>query len=211
MSDSIHRANRPHRNVMRRSLGGRTRKRVRSTSSCSAEVTVRPGDVVRGDVRGPVVVPKEHLASVLTMIEAVADRETGWGQPIARGASLPAAAGIDDLINKLATDRARLGAERRTDRHAAWPRGLGFGVDDFGVRVWAGLMGGLGGNYGGSAPAAGTRSASSPAAWGSFDLIDTLENVLRDYLGLPSLPDTIPSALSQLRRRYEPFSSLRTA
>jgi hypothetical protein len=35
---------------------------------------------------------------------------------------------------------------------------------------------------------------------GSFDRVDTLENVLPDCLGQPSLPDTIPSALSQLRR-----------
>ena len=69
-------------------------------------VTVRPGDVVRGDASGLVVVPKEHLASVLTMTKAVADREEDWRQAIARGASLPTATGIDDLISKLAADRA---------------------------------------------------------------------------------------------------------
>jgi 4-hydroxy-4-methyl-2-oxoglutarate aldolase len=69
-------------------------------------VTVRPGDVVRGDASGLVVIPKEHLAPVLAMTKAVADRETGWRQAIARGASLPAAAGIDELISKLAADRA---------------------------------------------------------------------------------------------------------
>jgi 4-hydroxy-4-methyl-2-oxoglutarate aldolase len=68
-------------------------------------VTVRPGDVVRGDASGLVVVPKEHLAAVLTMTKAVDDQETGWRQAIARGASLPTAAGIDDLISKLAADR----------------------------------------------------------------------------------------------------------
>jgi len=68
-------------------------------------VTVRPGDVVRGDASGLVVVPKEHLGPVLAMTKAVADRETGWRQAIARGASLPTAAGIDDLISKLAADR----------------------------------------------------------------------------------------------------------
>jgi 4-hydroxy-4-methyl-2-oxoglutarate aldolase len=72
---------------------------------CSG-VTVRPGDVVRGDASGLAVVPEEHLASVLAMTKAVADRETGWRQAIACGASLPAAAGVDDLISKLATDRA---------------------------------------------------------------------------------------------------------
>jgi regulator of RNase E activity RraA len=69
-------------------------------------VTVRPGDVVRGDASGLVVVPKEHLAEVLALTKAVADRETGWRQAIAGGTSLPAVAGIDDLISKLAADRA---------------------------------------------------------------------------------------------------------
>jgi 4-hydroxy-4-methyl-2-oxoglutarate aldolase len=70
-------------------------------------VTIRPGDVVRGDASGLVVVPKEHLAPVLTMTQAVADQEKDWRQAIADGASLPAATGIDDLISKLAADRAR--------------------------------------------------------------------------------------------------------
>ncbi len=69
-------------------------------------VTVRPGDVIRGDASGLVVVPQEHLAPVLAMTKAVADRETGWRQAIARGASLPAATGIDDLISDLAGQRA---------------------------------------------------------------------------------------------------------
>ena len=69
-------------------------------------VTVRPGDVVRGDASGLVVVPKDHLAPVLAMTKAVADRERGWREAIARGASLPTATGIDDLISKLAVDRA---------------------------------------------------------------------------------------------------------
>jgi RraA family protein len=69
-------------------------------------VTVRPGDVVRGDASGLVVVPKEHLAPVVALTKTVADREEGWRQAIAGGASLPAATGIDDLISKLALDRA---------------------------------------------------------------------------------------------------------
>ena len=67
-------------------------------------VTIRPGDVVRGDASGLVVVPKERLAEVLTMTEAVADREGQWRRAIASGASLPAATGIDDLIGKLAAE-----------------------------------------------------------------------------------------------------------
>jgi regulator of RNase E activity RraA len=69
-------------------------------------VTVRPGDVIRGDASGVVVVPQEHLAEVLALTRAVADREAGWRQAIARGASLPAAAGLDDLISTLAAGRA---------------------------------------------------------------------------------------------------------
>ena len=72
-------------------------------------VTVRPGDVVRGDASGLVVVPREHLASVLAMTQAVADQETAWRQAIAGGASLPAALGLDDLISTLAADRAAAG------------------------------------------------------------------------------------------------------
>jgi 4-hydroxy-4-methyl-2-oxoglutarate aldolase len=68
-------------------------------------VTVRPGDVVRGDASGVVIVPREHLAQVLRLTQAVADRETSWRQAIASGASLPAATGIDDLIGQLAGDR----------------------------------------------------------------------------------------------------------
>jgi regulator of RNase E activity RraA len=67
-------------------------------------VTVRPGDVVRGDTSGLVVVPKEHLAPVLALTRTVADREDGWRQAIADGASMPAATGIDDLISKLRPD-----------------------------------------------------------------------------------------------------------
>ena len=68
-------------------------------------VTVRPGDVIRADASGLVVVPKEHLASVLALTKAVADREAGWRQAIADGASLSAAAGLDGLISKLAQGR----------------------------------------------------------------------------------------------------------
>jgi regulator of RNase E activity RraA len=62
--------------------------------------------VVRGDASGLVVIPKEHLEPVLALTKAVADRESGWRQAIADGATLPAALGLDDLIGKLAADRA---------------------------------------------------------------------------------------------------------
>src|SRR5581483_12301551 len=44
---------------------------------------------------------QEHLARVLELTRAVADREAGWRQAIAGGASLPAATGIDDLLSTL--------------------------------------------------------------------------------------------------------------
>jgi len=69
-------------------------------------VTVRPGDVIRADASGVVVVPQEHLTQVLAMTREVADREHDWRQAIIGGTSLPAATGIDDLISKLAADRA---------------------------------------------------------------------------------------------------------
>jgi 4-hydroxy-4-methyl-2-oxoglutarate aldolase len=65
-------------------------------------VTVRPGDVIRGDASGLVVIPQEHLAPVIALTREVAEREAGWRRAIARGTSLPAATGIDDLISKLA-------------------------------------------------------------------------------------------------------------
>jgi regulator of RNase E activity RraA len=68
-------------------------------------VTIRPGDVVRADASGLVVVPKEHLAAVVALTRTVADREDGWRQAIADGASLAATAGIDDLIGQLARER----------------------------------------------------------------------------------------------------------
>ncbi|MBV9795592.1 MAG: dimethylmenaquinone methyltransferase [Actinobacteria bacterium] len=70
-------------------------------------VTVRPGDVIRGDASGLVVVPREQLELVLTLTRAVADREAGWRQAIADGQRFPAAAGIDDLISQLAAERDR--------------------------------------------------------------------------------------------------------
>jgi regulator of RNase E activity RraA len=64
-------------------------------------VAVRPGDVVRADSSGVVVVPREQLAAVVAAGRAVADRETAWRAAIAAGATLPAATGIDDLLATL--------------------------------------------------------------------------------------------------------------
>ncbi|WP_300015507.1 dimethylmenaquinone methyltransferase [Pseudonocardia sp.] len=61
-------------------------------------VAVHPGDVVRGDPSGLVVVPREHLAAVLELTRAVAERETAWREAVAGGATLAEATGIDEQI-----------------------------------------------------------------------------------------------------------------
>jgi regulator of RNase E activity RraA len=73
---------------------------INVTVQCGG-VTVRPGDVVRGDASGVVVVPREHLAEVVGLATAVAEREAAWRAAIAGGEPLPSATGIDDLIAAL--------------------------------------------------------------------------------------------------------------
>ncbi|HXV94835.1 MAG TPA: RraA family protein [Pseudonocardia sp.] len=70
-------------------------------------VTMRPGDVVRGDSSGVVVIPREHVDTVLTLTRAVAEREAAWRAAIAGGESLPSATGIDDLIRTPREGRER--------------------------------------------------------------------------------------------------------
>jgi 4-hydroxy-4-methyl-2-oxoglutarate aldolase len=65
-------------------------------------VAVHPGDVVRADSSGIVVVPREQVASVVELTRVVADRETAWREAIAAGQSLPAATGIDALLAAVA-------------------------------------------------------------------------------------------------------------
>ena len=61
-------------------------------------VAVRPGDVVRGDASGVVVVPREHLDTVLALTRTVEQREAAWRQAVADGVSLAAATGVDAVI-----------------------------------------------------------------------------------------------------------------
>lgn len=58
-------------------------------------VAVHPGDVLRGDGRGIVVVPREHLDTVITLTGAVAAREATWRRAVADGADVAAATGAD--------------------------------------------------------------------------------------------------------------------
>ena len=67
-------------------------------------VAVHPGDVVRADSSGVVVVPRALLASVVERTRAVAERELAWRAEIAAGTSLPAATGIDALLAELPPD-----------------------------------------------------------------------------------------------------------
>lgn len=75
---------------------------INVTVQCGG-VTVRPGDVVRGDASGVVVVPREHLVEVVGLATAVAERETAWRAAIAAGEPLPSATGIDDIMAQLRT------------------------------------------------------------------------------------------------------------
>jgi hypothetical protein len=49
-------------------------------------------------------------------------------------------------------------------------------------------MGGHGGNYGGSCTAGGYAIGFVTGHVGSFDRLETLENALRQCLGLPAIP-----------------------
>ncbi len=61
-------------------------------------VVVRPGDVVRGDASGVVVVPREHLDTVIALTRTVEQREAAWRQAVADGVTLAAATGVDAVI-----------------------------------------------------------------------------------------------------------------
>lgn len=64
-------------------------------------VAVRPGDVVRGDSSGLVVVPRDALAEVVALTGEVAVREDAWRARIAAGEALPAATGIDAILEEV--------------------------------------------------------------------------------------------------------------
>jgi regulator of RNase E activity RraA len=61
-------------------------------------VVVEPGDIVRGDRSGLVVVPKERAEEVLRLSRAVAAHEEQWREALTAGSSLPEALGIDARI-----------------------------------------------------------------------------------------------------------------
>ena len=63
-------------------------------------VAVRPGDVLRGDASGVVVVPREHLDTVIALTREVARREAAWRQAMADGATMAAATGADAVLDE---------------------------------------------------------------------------------------------------------------
>jgi 4-hydroxy-4-methyl-2-oxoglutarate aldolase len=69
-------------------------------------VTVHPGDVIRGDSSGLVVVPRAHVDSVIRLTREVAQRENAWRQALADGASVAAATGAQALIEARRTATA---------------------------------------------------------------------------------------------------------
>lgn len=61
-------------------------------------VVIEPGDVIRADRSGLVVVPRAQLAEVLRRTEQVDARERGWRAQLAGGTSLSQALGLDAVI-----------------------------------------------------------------------------------------------------------------
>jgi 4-hydroxy-4-methyl-2-oxoglutarate aldolase len=61
-------------------------------------VLVHPGDIVRADASGVVVIPRTQASKVFSLARAVDEREQAWRAAIDAGATLPAATGIDDRI-----------------------------------------------------------------------------------------------------------------
>ncbi len=75
------------------------------------------------------------------------------------------------------------GPDRVFGHDNAW--GLGFSVSGDGYG-----MGGLGGNYGGTSTEGGYTVGFVTGSVGSYDRVDTLENTLRECLGLEPIPAT---------------------
>jgi 4-hydroxy-4-methyl-2-oxoglutarate aldolase len=69
-------------------------------------VTVHPGDVLRADDSGIVVVPREHLDTVIALTRAVAEREATWRRAIADGTGVAAATGADLVLEERRTTTA---------------------------------------------------------------------------------------------------------
>lgn len=67
-----------------------------------AGATVWPGDIVRADSSGIVIIPRESAEEILDLTRQVDEREVGWRQALADGQSFGEALGVDALITRLA-------------------------------------------------------------------------------------------------------------
>ena len=65
--------------------------------SCGG-VPVHPGDVVRADASGVVIIPAGRAGTVLERARAVDERERGWVEQLEAGRSLSDVLGLDDRI-----------------------------------------------------------------------------------------------------------------
>lgn len=68
-----------------------------------AGATVRPGDIVRADSSGVVIIPREAAQQVLELTREVEQREVGWRAALAEGQTFGEALGVDALIASLST------------------------------------------------------------------------------------------------------------
>lgn len=68
-----------------------------------AGATVQPGDIVRADSSGIVIIPRESAQQVLELTREVEAREVGWRAALAQGQSFGEALGVDALIASLST------------------------------------------------------------------------------------------------------------
>ena len=67
-------------------------------------VVVEPGDVVRADASGVVIIPRESAADVVERTRAVDANERHWRQVIDGGGSLTAELGIDEQIARFSRE-----------------------------------------------------------------------------------------------------------
>jgi regulator of RNase E activity RraA len=61
-------------------------------------VGIEPGDIIRGDASGLVVIPRRAAHEVLELTKAVDERERDWSDGVANGTPLSATLGIDAKI-----------------------------------------------------------------------------------------------------------------
>lgn len=62
-------------------------------------VMVYPGDVVRADASGVVIVPGDRVSEVIAATQAVENQETAWRSAVANGTSLSVATGINAKLS----------------------------------------------------------------------------------------------------------------